>query len=74
MGDGKGGMGNALRAKLEQYERQLKELQEAYGEGVLQIRARKSWLPAGQGLKLMLWVQQGLKEEGVCVPMAWLCQ
>ena len=36
---------NALRAKpedvREQYERQLKELQEAYGEAMLELRARK---------------------------------
>jgi hypothetical protein len=35
-----------LRAKpedvLEQYERQLKELQEAYGEAMLELRARKN--------------------------------
>jgi len=38
-------MENAIRAKLmyirEQYERQLKELQEAYGEAMLELRARK---------------------------------
>ena len=43
--DGKRGMENALRAKpedvREQYERQLKELQEAYGEAMLELRARK---------------------------------
>ncbi|PAT41699.1 transposase [Vandammella animalimorsus] len=43
--DGKRGMENALRAKPEdvrqQYERQLKELQEAYGEAMLELRARK---------------------------------
>lgn len=43
--DGKRGMENALRAKPEdvrdQYERQLKDLQEAYGEAMLEIRARK---------------------------------
>ncbi|GMU47684.1 MAG: hypothetical protein AMXMBFR26_24660 [Porticoccaceae bacterium] len=43
--DGKRGLENALRAKpedvREQYERQLKELQEAYGEAMLEIRARK---------------------------------
>lgn len=47
--DGKRGMENALRAKpedvREQYERQLKDLQEAYGEAMLEIRARKSWHP-----------------------------
>ncbi len=43
--EAKRGMENALRAKpldiREQYERQLKELQEAYGEAMLEIRARK---------------------------------
>ena len=43
--EGKRGMENALRAKpedvREQYERQLKELQEAYGEAMLELRARK---------------------------------
>ena len=43
--DGKKGMENALRAKpleiREEYERQLKELQEAYGEAMLELRARK---------------------------------
>lgn len=38
-------MENALRAKPEdvrvQYARQLKELQEAYGEAMLELRARK---------------------------------
>ena len=43
--EGKRGMENALRTKplevREEYERQLKELQEAYGEAMLQLRARK---------------------------------
>lgn len=43
--DGKRGMENALRAKpedvREQYARQLKDLQEAYGEAMLELRARK---------------------------------
>jgi hypothetical protein len=43
--DGKREMENALRAKpedvREQYERQVKELQEAYGEAMLELRARK---------------------------------
>jgi len=42
---GKAGMENALRAKpedvREQYERQLRGLQEAYGEAMLELRARK---------------------------------
>ncbi len=41
----KAGMENALRAKpedvREQYERQVKDLQEAYGEAMLELRARK---------------------------------
>jgi len=47
--DGTRGMENALRAKpedvREQYERQLKNLQEAYGEAMLELRARKLWRP-----------------------------
>jgi hypothetical protein len=43
--EGKKGMENALRSKpleiKEQYERQLRELQEAYGEAMLELRARK---------------------------------
>lgn len=42
---GKAGMENALKAKpedvREQYERQVKHLQEAYGEAMLELRARK---------------------------------
>ena len=43
--EGRKGLENALRAKLldikEQYERQIRELQEAYGEAMLELRARK---------------------------------
>lgn len=43
--DATGGMENALRTKpqdiREQYERKLKDLQEAYGEAMLELRARK---------------------------------
>lgn len=43
--EGKRGMENALRANpldvKEQYERQIKHLQEAYGEAMLELRARK---------------------------------
>lgn len=45
--EGKRGMENALRAKpleiREEYERQLIELQAAYGEAVPELRARKKW-------------------------------
>lgn len=44
---GKRGMENALRAKpedvREQYARQLKNLQEAHGEAMLELRSRKNW-------------------------------
>jgi len=43
--EAKKGMENALRTKplevKEQYERQIKDLQEAYGEAMLELRARK---------------------------------
>jgi transposase-like protein len=43
--DGKRGMENAPRANPqdvgEQYEKQLKDLQEAYGEAMLELRAQK---------------------------------
>ncbi|MFT3815888.1 MAG: DUF1153 domain-containing protein [Acidovorax sp.] len=43
--DGRKGIENALKANpqdvREQYERQLKELQEACGEAILELRARK---------------------------------
>ncbi|MFD1808567.1 hypothetical protein ACFSHQ_11960 [Gemmobacter lanyuensis] len=43
----------ALRANpleiREQYEKQLKDLQEAYGEAMLELRARKSWRPSWSG-------------------------
>ena len=43
--EGKRGMENALKARpleiKEQYERQIKDLQEAYGEAMLELRARK---------------------------------
>jgi hypothetical protein len=43
--DGKRGMENVLRANpqdaREQYERQLRDLQEAYSEAMLELRARK---------------------------------
>lgn len=45
----KRGMENALRVNpqdmREQYERQLKDLQEAYGEAMLELRARKKLQP-----------------------------
>lgn len=50
--DAKRGMENALRANpldvKEQYERQIKDLQEAYGEAMLELRARKRSFGASQ--------------------------
>jgi hypothetical protein len=44
VGEGKKGMENALRTKplevKEQYERKLHELREAFGEAMLELRAR----------------------------------
>ena len=45
--DARKGMENALRANpldvKEQYEKELKDLQHAYGEAMLELRARKKW-------------------------------
>ncbi|MEO0762368.1 MAG: DUF1153 domain-containing protein [Pseudomonadota bacterium] len=45
--DARKGMENALKANpldvRQQYEKQLKDLQEAYGEAMLELRARKKW-------------------------------
>ena len=45
--DAKKGMENALRTNpldvRQQYEKQLKDLQEAYGEAMLELRARKKF-------------------------------
>ena len=47
--DAKKGMENALRTNpldvRQQYEKQLKDLQEAYGEAMLELRARKDLYP-----------------------------
>ncbi|MGX9937850.1 DUF1153 domain-containing protein [Advenella kashmirensis] len=50
--DGKRGMENALRANpldiKEQYERQLKQRQEAYREAMLELSAKKTTAPVGR--------------------------
>ena len=56
--DGKRGMENALRANpqdvREQYERQFKDLQEAYGEAMLELGARKEIaVPVGRGREMI---------------------
>lgn len=49
MDQAKAGMENALRAKPEDVcggcERQIKDLQEAYGDTMLESRARRIWRP-----------------------------
>jgi len=72
-------MENALRANPldvnEQYERQIKGLQEAYGEAMLELRARKKIaVPVGRGREMIEMIRQGLKEEGFNVSISKLCQ
>ncbi|CAJ0783585.1 hypothetical protein R8510_05150 [Ralstonia chuxiongensis] len=63
MNDGKRVMEYALRANLldvkEQYERQIKDLQEAYGEAMLELRSRKNCSPC--------WART-TNDRGVSVP------
>ena len=51
----KAGMENALRAKpqdvRQQYEKQISQLQAAYGEAMLELRARKSWWSGWSGTR-----------------------
>jgi hypothetical protein len=71
-------MGNTLRAKPEDFreedEREIKMLQEAYGEAMLELRAGKSAVPAGQGRAMIGGLRQGLKDDDVAVPISKLCQ
>ena len=77
--DGKNKMENALRAMPEdvrdQYERQLKDLQETYGQAMLELRAQKKIaLRGGQGRHLMAATQRGLRDEGFEVSMVKRCR
>ncbi|MFC4207618.1 DUF1153 domain-containing protein [Vreelandella malpeensis] len=74
----KAGMENALRAKpkdvRQQYERQLKDLQGAYGEAILELRARKKvGVPAGKGRVVIDTVRQDLRDERSDVSISKLC-
>ena len=89
--DAKRGMENSLRANpldiREQDEGQLKDLQEAYGEAMLELRARKNtrpcwneplerhWFePNGEcGRQMIQSIHQGLLAEGIKVPLTKLC-
>jgi len=76
--ESKRGMENALRAKpldiKEQYERQLKELQEAVRwSDAVDTCSKKVPGPAGQrGREMILSIQQSLHSEGVTVTMSQL--
>ncbi len=77
--DGRKGMENALRTKpldiKEHYERQIRELQEAYGEAMLQMRVlKKVSKPAGGRRKMMSLARQAAAEEGATVSTARLCE
>jgi hypothetical protein len=72
-------MENALRVNpqdsREQYVKQLKDLQEAYGEAMLELRARK-WIavPAGRGREKIVAIRKVLREDRVDVPISRLCR
>lgn len=73
--DAKRGMENALRANpleiREQYEKQLKDLQEAYGEAMLELRARKKLAALMErGRQLIRTLHEGLLADRVAVPLA----
>lgn len=71
-------MENALRASpleiREQSEKQLKDLQEAYSEAMLALRARKNaGGPHGAGGRAMIrTLREGLLADGIAVPLAKL--
>jgi len=72
--EGKRGMENALRAKpedvREQYERQLKDLQEAYGEAMLELRARKKGSSPKSGERRPdLEEEVGIIAVAICDPL-----
>jgi len=58
----------------EQYEKQTKQLQEAYGEGMLSCVPEKIAVPAGRGREVIETIRQGLQEEGVVVSISHLCR
>lgn len=78
IGDSKRSMENALRVDpqdvREQYERRLKDLQEAYGEAMLGSCAPKNTVvPVGRGREAIETIRQGLQTEGLTVSIAKLC-
>ena len=77
--DARKGMENALKANpldvRQQHEKQLRDLQEAYGEAMLELRARKKLqaLLDAEGRQMTRSVQQGLLDDGIVVPVTKLC-
>jgi transposase-like protein len=64
--DAKRGMENALRAKpleiQEQYKQQIKDLQKAYGETMLELRARKCKLRRSQKSSIPCWASSAAND------------
>ena len=77
--DARQGMENALKSNpldvRQQYEKQLRDLQEAYGEAMLELRARKKVAgPHGAGgRQLIRTLHEGLLADGDVVPITKLC-
>ena len=65
----------SIRLKLrEQYEKQFKDFQKAYGGAMLELCARKNLGPAGcVGRELNRCIQQVILVEGIAVSIAKLC-
>lgn len=70
-------MESALRAKsldvLVQYERQLKELQEAYREPCWNCTPEKIGVPAGQGRQVIEAIRPELIQDGFDVVVSKIC-
>ncbi|WP_246057644.1 DDE-type integrase/transposase/recombinase [Arenibacterium halophilum] len=72
-------MEDSLRANpldiREQYEKQIKSLQEAYGEAMLELRARKKagGSHGAGGRQLIRTLHEGLLADGLRVPLTKLC-
>lgn len=71
-------MENALRTNpldiREQYEKKIKQLQEAHGEAMLEPRAKKIAAPAGRVREVTETIRRGLKEESVIVSISPQCR
>ena len=72
----KSGMENALRAKpqdvCQQYEKQINQLQTAYGDNVGVTYAKKAGRVAGAGRELIRWLQEQFQADGLKVSLSRL--